>query len=200
MAAEEQQSFTSVYRRLHHRPSRNPASSILILACGNRLRGDDGAGLLLGAKLAEQWHKMGYQVRFIETQQWVPELTLEITNPATTAVFFVDACIANMTTSTSKEYSSFCESAPTLQIVVSSLTIDTLDSETSSEVALTSTIGHHLDPTLLLLYARELYQHLPKAWLVTVPGLDFVHSEGLSPSVHALVNAFDGNALLHTLG
>ena len=44
-----------------------------------------------------------------------------------------------------------------------------------------SSLGHHLGPATLLLYADRLFDRRPPAWLLRVPGRDFDHGEGLSP-------------------
>ena len=62
----------------------------LILACGNPLRGDDGAAW----HLAEQAQSIGLpnNVRLILQQQWTPELAEDIAQAS--AVLFVDCSIA----------------------------------------------------------------------------------------------------------
>ena len=43
-----------------------------------------------------------------------------------------------------------------------------------------SGVGHHFNPSTLLVYSRYLFHKEPPAWLITVPGRDFDHGEGLS--------------------
>jgi hydrogenase maturation protease len=42
--------------------------------------------------------------------------------------------------------------------------------------------GHLCDPRSLLALARWLYGHSPRAWLLTVPGIDFSIGEKVSPT------------------
>ena len=50
-------------------------------------------------------------------------------------------------------------------------------------------LGHHLDPTTLLVYAHLLYGRTPRAWLVTIPGQDFEHGQEFSPEVTRLLGS-----------
>jgi hydrogenase maturation protease len=45
--------------------------------------------------------------------------------------------------------------------------------------------GHVSDPGSLLAFARALYGHHPRAWLVTVPATNLAVGEGLSPTAEA---------------
>ena len=62
----------------------------LILACGNTLRGDDGAGPWL-AEWAEQRFRSDSSVRILTSQQWAPELAEEIARAQ--SVLFIDSSI-----------------------------------------------------------------------------------------------------------
>jgi hydrogenase maturation protease len=64
----------------------------LILACGNTLRGDDGAGPWLAA-WAEQRFRDVAGVRVVVRQQWTPDLAEDIARAA--SVLFVDCSIAS---------------------------------------------------------------------------------------------------------
>jgi hydrogenase maturation protease len=64
----------------------------LILACGNTLRSDDGAGPWL-ANWAEQRFHADPRVRVLARQQWTPELAGDIA-PAD-SVLFIDCSIAS---------------------------------------------------------------------------------------------------------
>lgn len=127
----------------------------LLIACGNTLRQDDGAGVVLVEKLAEIVAAKT-AVSTIVVHQLVPELSAEIAEEAVEAVLFVDTRVAT--------------TGDTQQVEIERL----------PDTAVSSPIGHHLTPTVLLVYARELYGRRPPAWLVTVPGVAFGHGEALS--------------------
>lgn len=145
------------------------ANTILIIAYGNSLRRDDGAGLVLGRQLASAWQNQGIHLTLLETHQLTPELALEIAQPTVAAVVFVDTRDAAHHPSESNGQ----ESTRLRQLVV--------DGEDSPS------LGHQLNPTTLCIYAGNLYNHQPPAWLITVPGWDFGHGEGLSSQAQLAV-------------
>jgi hydrogenase maturation protease len=138
---------------------------ILIIAYGNSLRRDDGAGLLLAERLEQAWLARQVYVERLAVQQLTPELTLEVAREEVSAVVFVDT-----------------KAVP--------------PGETEFEVQLCpvsasqcgAVLGHHLDPTVLLTYTYLLYDKQLPAWLVTVPGVDFRHGEGLSQGAQQALN------------
>lgn len=138
-----------------------PAYNLLIIGYGNPLRRDDGAGLVLAEKLAAELSARGVVVHQLAVQQLVPELALTIANADSDGVLFVDT-IADHSESKIIFY-SLVDAVPTV------------------------TMGHHLTPQVLLLYAAHLYGHRPPAWLVTIPGTDFSHGEGFSAQTTQLL-------------
>ena len=134
---------------------------ILIIACGNSLRRDDGAGLILAEKLETDWRSAGADVERISVHQLAPELAVDIARADVTAVVFVDT--------------RAMEPDAGLQV----RPIETGSSSPS--------LGHYLDPSTLVAYASLLYGKHPPAWQVTVPGIDFDHGEGLSGNVENIV-------------
>jgi hypothetical protein len=50
-------------------------------------------------------------------------------------------------------------------------------------------MGHHLNPPALLAYSRYLFNREPPAWLITVPGTDFDHGEGLSVTARKAIDS-----------
>ncbi len=133
---------------------------IQIIACGNNLRRDDGAGLVLAELLEKEWRSRQIEVERISVHQLTPELAADIARAEVTAVVFVDTRVV-----TRDEPDEGLQARP--------IAVDTAS----------PSMGHHLDPATLLAYARLLYdKHLP-AWQITVPGFDFGHGEGLSTSV-----------------
>ncbi len=142
---------------------------ILLVAYGNPLRMDDGAGLRLAERMAQHWQEAGTPVRHVAVQQLAPELALEIAQPGVLAVVFVDA-----------------RAEPPDQlsdgVVVTAL---------GSDGAGSPSLGHHTEPDVLLAYATLLLdgRPAPPAWLVTAPGVDFDHGEQLSPPASAAIQA-----------
>ncbi len=130
---------------------------ILLIGYGNDLRRDDGAGLILAAILEQAWQSQRVAVKRLSVHQLMPELAAEIAQPEVTAAVFVDARVI----------------AP--EEVDPRVQMQPLRVETQSP-----SLGHHLDPATLLIYAEWLYGWRPPAWLITVPATDFGYGEGLS--------------------
>ncbi len=109
---------------------------ILLIAYGNPLRRDDGAGLRLAEEMAGRWQ----------------EARVEPPGRVTGAV------------------------------VVAAL---------GSDGPSSPSLGHHTEPDVLLAYATLLLdgRPAPPAWLVTAPGVDFDHGEGLSAAASAAIQA-----------
>lgn len=131
---------------------------ILVIAYGNSLRRDDGAGLILAERLEQEWSSYSVPVERVEVHQLVPELAADLARDEVTAVVFVDTRAVRPD-----------ESDPEVQIYPLSTN------------HFSSNLGHHLSPVTLLTYARLLYGKQPSAWMVATPGVDFGHGEGLSP-------------------
>jgi len=140
---------------------------ILLIAYGNPLRQDDGAGLRLAERMAGRWQAMGAPVRHLAVQQLAPELALEIAVPDVTALVFVDT-----------------RAAAGLAGAVEITPLAPPDAATPS-------LGHHFQPGVLLAYAALLLEgrQAPPARLVTVPGVAFDHGEGLSQTASAAIEA-----------
>jgi len=130
---------------------------ILIIAYGNSLRRDDGAGLILAHILEDALRERGLDVERIAVHQLTPDLALSIAGDDVAAVIFVDTRVAT---------------AGDEQMELEICPIGAGERSPS--------LGHHLGPSVVLTYARVLYNRCPPAWLLTVPGLDFDHGEGLS--------------------
>ena len=133
----------------------------LIIACGNSLRQDDGAGLQLANELAGHWRSQGLLHRFIQVQQMAPEHALEIASTEVDEVWFVDCRVARDPTETA-------------------LHVRHLEVHETSPA-----IGHQSSPEQLLIYARYLFDPRlpdvqPEAWQITIPGYQFDHAEQLS--------------------
>lgn len=137
---------------------------ILLLAYGNSLRMDDGAGLRLAEQMAAHWRAVGTPVRHVPGHQLVPELAVQIAEPDVQAVVFVDT-----------------RAEPAGGVAVAAL---------QPAGAASPSVGHHTQPEVLLAYATLWLEErqAPHAWLVTTPGLDFGHGEGLSPTASAAIH------------
>lgn len=127
---------------------------LLIIACGNSLRSDDGAGLIFAERLEYACRALDVMVERISVHQLLPELAADIAAETVRAVVFVDTRLAEP------------GDLPAL---------DPLSPQAASP-----SIGHHLTPPVLLLYAQALYHRCPPAWQITVPGVNFDHGESLS--------------------
>jgi hydrogenase maturation protease len=134
---------------------------ILVIGYGNTLRRDDGAGVALAERLAALWQGQA-PVRLLTVTQLTPELAIDIAATDVGAVVFVDATVGALHE----------------QIQVKGVAGDG-----GSPV-----LGHHLDPAVLMMIARLLNERNLPGWLVTVPGIDFNHGEGLSPPVQRLLS------------
>jgi hydrogenase maturation protease len=139
---------------------------ILIIAYGNSLRRDDGAGLILGELLEEALRGRGLNVSRIAVHQLTPDLALSVSADDVATVVFVDTRVA-----TPGDERTLLEVCP-------------LASDHGSQ-----TLGHHLGPSTILTYARLLYDKSPPAWLLTIPGVDFDHGEGLSEIAQRALDA-----------
>ena len=137
---------------------------LLIIGYGNSLWRDDGAGLALAERLESLCRARGLPVERLELHQLLPELAPEIARPEVTAVIFVDTRLAVPD-----------DPAPALDL-------SPVEADPTSP-----SVGHHLDPAALLLYADHLYGHRPPAWRLTIPGVDFDHGEGFSPRTARLL-------------
>lgn len=141
-------------------PAAATPARLLVIAYGNTLRRDDGAGIGLAGILVKQWHARGFDVRYIVVPQLAPELSIDMAEPELKAIIFVDT-------------------AQTERVAIQVRRIE-------AEQA-TPTLGHHLDPTMLLVYATLFNSQIAPAWLITIPGTDFEHGEGFSPAVQQLL-------------
>jgi hydrogenase maturation protease len=118
-----------------------PTVRLLILACGNTLRSDDGVGPWL-ADWAEQHFSNQPEIRVISRQQWTPDLAEDIAH--SDSVLFIDCSI---------------ESDP------GSIRFTRIEPSESYQGLAT----HHQGAPELLALARALYNAQPKnALLLTI--------------------------------
>src|SRR5208337_4881772 len=79
---------------------------VLILAYGNSLRRDDGAGFVLAGMTERMISEAGFEVDRIDSQQLEPELALDIANEKVSAVLFIDTRTVPETQNEAKMHSS----------------------------------------------------------------------------------------------
>jgi hydrogenase maturation protease len=137
---------------------------ILIIAYGNSLRRDDGAGLILGEMLEDVLLGRGLEVARLAVHQLTPDVALSVAAEDVRAVVFVDTRVVGP----GEEH---------LELQLCPLT----PGQSSPS------LGHQVGASTIMSYARLLYGKTPSAWLLTVPGIDFDHGEGLSqPTLEVL--------------
>jgi hydrogenase maturation protease len=145
---------------------------VLILAYGNSLRRDDGAGFVLGDVIERMLSEAGFEVERIDSHQLEPELALDISGEKISCVLFIDTRVVPPIPNDDDLRIQF-------RRVV------------SAEKA-SPGIGHHLNASTLLAYAEYLFKKQPPAWLITVPGIDFDHGEGLSEATRKAIDSAPG--------
>jgi len=130
-------------------------SGILVIAMGNPLRRDDGAGMV-AARLLRRRMRGAQRVRFITCRQLTPELAEPIGQVAHVA--FLDASIA-----------------------LSPGHISWLPVRAAWRA--TDALGHQPRIESLLAMARMLYAHEPDAMVGAIGAMDLGFGRGLSPPV-----------------
>lgn len=142
---------------------------VLILAYGNSLRRDDGAGFVLGDVVERMLCEAGLEVERIDSHQLEPELALDISGEKISAVLFIDTRAIPETPGDDD------------------LRVQFRPAVCAKDAS--PPMGHHLNPPTLLTYSRFLFKKEPPAWLITVPGIDFDHGEGLSETAREAINS-----------
>lgn len=136
---------------------------VLILACGNTLRGDDGVAWRIGLALQDEFQNKPAEsaVEVILTQQLLPEHA-EPLSRSDTAIFLDCSAIAK-------------------KGVVSIHSLCTAKN-------LPRIFTHHLDPASLLKLSQDLYGRVPeRSLLITIGGKSFELEERLSEPVTAAI-------------
>jgi hydrogenase maturation protease len=130
----------------------------LVLACGNSLRGDDGAALHIVRELQASGCPPETEIRF--EHQWTPELAESISQAS--LVIFVDSSIT--------------------------LAPGKIACHRVNPIYVKPSFSHETNPALLLALAQQLYgAHPAQAFLVTIGAASFEMKEGLSDSVQKAV-------------
>jgi hydrogenase maturation protease len=138
---------------------------LLLVAYGNRLRGDDGVAWHVADRvLAALAGEAAARLRTITAHQLTPELADAVADAG--IVVFVDAA---------------CDRPP------GAVVVRPVAPAPGPTAGLTH---HHYDPPMVLRLAREVHGRAPaEAWLVTVGAGSFDCGETLSPTVAAAVPA-----------
>jgi hydrogenase maturation protease len=134
---------------------------VLIIGCGNPLRGDDAVASHALLHL-ERRPSLG-DVALISCHQLSPELAEPISRAD--QVIFIDARVSQSPAQTP----GLVEARPV------------------EPCAASSAFSHHFGPPALLEYAQKLYGRRPEAFAVSVIGESFGYGEELSPSVRASI-------------
>lgn len=141
---------------------------VLIVAYGNPLRSDDGvawhAADVLEGKFSSE------EVEILQLHQLTPEVAEEVRSRE--LVLFLDAaCIDDI--------ENACAGGVRVRELLAA------DSREHNP----GQFSHVYSPAKVLALAHALYQARPKAFVITVAGLDFGHGQSLSPEVAAAVPA-----------
>jgi hydrogenase maturation protease len=131
-------------------------SRVLVLGYGNPLRGDDGVGWHAAEHLLERSVDLDADVTSCH------QLTPELAEPVSKAerVVFIDARVG--------------PTPGTVEVC-----------EVAAGTPEYPTFSHRLDPATLLALAQGLYGRVPEAWILTVTGESFAHTDQLSASVQS---------------
>jgi hydrogenase maturation protease len=136
-----------------------PVEPVVLLACGNTLRGDDGVAWNIGLAIEEIPLLAAVKVTF--TQQLLPEHAELLKDKE--SVLFLDC------------------SAVSEPGTVSTIALNPAPS-------LPRILTHHLDPASLLRLTQDLYGKAPPvAYAITVGGASFALGEQLSSKVEAAI-------------
>ncbi len=147
-------------------------TKMLLLACGNPLRGDDAFGLHLAAAARERFAPE--QLRVLAAQQWTPEMAAEIAHAR--VVVFADAAVTS----------------PAGEVVLTLLEPETepeLERTQAMQCASVLRASHHMTPEHLLACAQAWYGRQPlRAYLLAAGAVTLECTEELSPRMreHAL--------------
>jgi len=129
--------------------------SVVVIGCGNELRGDDAAGPRIARAVAAR-NLPG--VRALAVQQLAPELAADLAQAD--CAIFVDA------------YQAATDDAQA-------------EARALDPLAAASATWHTGDPRPLLALAQPVYGRAPRAWLVAVPAIGFEYGAPLSSVARA---------------
>ena len=134
------------------------SGKILIIGYGNPLRGDDGFGVYVAARLLQE--DLGENVTVMERHQLGPEMAEDLSEAD--FVIFLD-------------------------IHLSDAVGEQICKKIEAEADIPLTFSHHMKPGTLLACTQAIYGNLPEGVLISVGSNLFDHGAHLSPKVEALV-------------
>lgn len=146
----------------------------LIIGIGNFLRQDDGAGLILAEALRSALDERGLPNQIRQVQQLLPELAEEIGEIQPHTLVIADC----------RAVGGAGERAAAAQGEIVMLTAGD-GGESTAAAALGS---HGMAPARFLGVAQRLYGYAGAAWLATVPGVEFGHGQGVSPTTRQAID------------
>lgn len=138
--------------------------SVLVVGCGNTLRGDDAVGIRVVEEFSASLLPAGIET--LACQQYTPELAAELAHYD--RVLFVDAQIPAV------EPGNFPGKICLTEV-------DPADRSGSTGIT------HSMDVAGLLSLTQTLFGHSPSAALLTVEAANFDLSETLSPEIQAVI-------------
>lgn len=141
---------------------------VVVIAYGNPLRTDDGAGWHAADELKNRF--AAPEVEILQVHQLAPELAENLSTVQ--AVIFVDAAVA--------------EPGKTHPGEVRIAEIN----EHKVNQAPHSTFHHQFSPPSLLAIAGKVYHARPRAFVATLTGEDFSPGESLSPKIQRALPEF----------
>ena len=161
-----------------------PGAASLVIGIGNPLRGDDGIGWRLAARLPAQ---PGLAVRC--RQQLTPELAADLA--AVQRVLFLDAWLEPWPEDQAAKALRCLGSAQSPISVQRPLRLEEIgapdalgrSTQAWAGAAPWSGASHGLSPQDLLVLGRSLYGHAPRAHQLLLPAHRFDHGEGISPAL-----------------
>lgn len=149
--------------------------TVLVIAYGNTLRRDDGAGPLLARRLTDRPGALPADVTVRIEHQLLPELAADIAHRAVFAVLFVDAAVRPSV-----------DLPP--QVCLRELSAGSPVAPPAPSSASSVALGHRLSPESIVELAAALSgRPAPPASILTIEGVDFSVGEGLSPETEALM-------------
>jgi hydrogenase maturation protease len=150
----------------------------LIIGIGNFLRQDDGAGLILAEALRSALDERGLPNQIRQVQQLLPELAEEIGEIQPHTLVIADCRAVGGTGAAGTGESAAAQG----EIVM----LTAGDGDVSTAAAALG--SHGMAPAQFLGMAQRLYGYAGAAWLATVPGVEFGHGQGVSPTTRQAID------------
>ena len=163
------------------RPAGARLRGVLVIACGNTLRGDDGAGPEVGELLAAELEGTGAEVVVVD--QLLPELALDASRSG--RVVFVDAAADRAARLGERPAGRL----PGARVDGGVEPSGPLASRSGGARRPPDPFSHGMGPEDVLRLARDLYAAAPDGVLVSVGAESFEPGDGLSATVRRAIPA-----------